>query len=326
MIIKNFQIGKLDISKYKFFLFYGKNEGLKNEIIQKYFIKDSTSEVIKYDENELINNRDFLIEEMLNQSLFSNEKVLIISRASEKMLKVIEELLERNPSDIKIIIKTSILDKKSKLRNFFEKNKNLVVIPFYDDEKRSLLSIVSNFLTKNDIKLSRESINLLVDRARGTRENLYFELDKIFNYAITNKSIDYDVVKKLTNIGENYSVNELADNFLSKNKKNISKILNENNFSDEDCILIIRTILSKSKRLKNIIESYQENKNLDEVIGTIKPPIFWKDKENVKDQVKSWKLVDLKNKIYQINEIEKLVKSNTKNSLNIVSDFIVNYQ
>ena len=219
---------------------------------------------------------------MLNQSLFSNEKVLIISRASEKMLKVIEELLERNPSDIKIIIKTSILDKKSKLRNFFEKNKNLVVIPFYDDEKRSLLSIVSNFLTKNDIKLSRESINLLVDRARGTRENLYFELDKIFNYAITNKSIDYDVVKKLTNIGENYSVNELADNFLSKNKKNISKILNENNFSDEDCILIIRTILSKSKRLKNIIESYQENKNLDEVIGTIKPPIFGKTKKMLK--------------------------------------------
>ena len=128
----------------------------------------------------------------------------------------------------------------------------------------------------------------------------------------------------MTNLNENYGVNELADNYLEKNKKNIAKILNENIYSDEDCILILRTVLSKSKRLINIIKKYNETKNLDEVISNTKPPIFWKDKDSVKRQANSWKINDLKEKIYQINEVETLIKNNSKNSLNLVSDFIVN--
>ena len=131
-------------------------------------------------------------------------------------------------------------------------------------------------------------------------------------------------VQKLTNLNENYGVNELADNYLEKNKRNIAKILNENKYSDEDCILILRTVLSKSKRLINIIKKYNETKNLDEVISNTRPPIFWKDKDSVKKQVNSWKINDLKEKIYQINEVETLTKNNSKNSLNVVSDFIVN--
>ena len=134
------------------------------------------------------------------------------------------------------------------------------------------------FINKNNIKLSRESINLLVDRSQGDRANLKLELEKILNYSLTNKKIDTLNVKNLTNLSENYSVNILADNYLAKNNKVVSKILNENNYTDEDCILILRTLLSKSKRLMNIIERYNETKNLNEVISTIKPPIFWKDK------------------------------------------------
>ena len=129
----------------------------------------------------------------------------------------------------------------------------------------------------------------------------------------------------LTNLAENYSVNDLAENFLLKNKKNISKILNENNYSDEDCILILRTILLKSKRLFNILKRNEELNNIDQVISSTKPPIFWKEKENVKVQANSWKLNDLREKIYKINEIEFLIKNNSKNSLNLVSDFIFNY-
>ena len=126
-------------------------------------------------------------------------------------------------------------------------------------------------------------------------------------------------------MAENHSVSELADNFLSKNRANIFRILNENNYSDEDCLLILRTILHKSKRLLSILEKNSIIKNVDEVISTIKPPIFWKDKEIVKKQANTWKLEDLKVKLYQINDIESLVKSNSKNTLNMVSDFIINY-
>ena len=117
---------------------------------------------------------------------------------------------------------------------------------------------------------------------------------------------------------------ELADSYLEKNKKNLSKILNENNYSNEDCILILRTIMSKSKRLLSILESSKYNKNIDNVIALYKPPIFWKEKETVKKQVNKWVLEDLKNKIYKINDIELLIKKNASTSLNLLSNFIVN--
>ena len=325
MIIKHYQLENFNLNKFIFFLIYGKNEGLQKEIIEKKFTNSFLGEINRYEENEVLSNSESIISEILNKSLFSNNKIIIITRASDKILKIIEKLLEKKLSDIKIIIKSGQLEKKSKLRNLFEKNKDMVTMPVYQDEFRSLLPIIIQFTKKNDIKLSRESINLILDRASGSRENLYIELEKIFNYSISNKVIEFETVKKLTNLSENYGVNELANQYLSKNKKNLAKILNENNYSDEDCILILRTILSKSKRLIEIIEKNNEIENIDEVINDIRPPIFWKEKDDLKKQVNMWHFGDLKNKIYRINEIEALIKSNSKNSLNILSDFIVNY-
>lgn len=325
MIIKHYQLENFNLNKFIFFLIYGKNEGLQKEIIEKKFTNSFLGEINRYEENEVLSNSESIISEILNKSLFSNNKIIIITRASDKILKIIEKLLEKKLSDIKIIIKSGQLEKKSKLRNLFEENKDMVTMPVYQDEFRSLLPIIIQFTKKNDIKLSRESINLILDRASGSRENLYIELEKIFNYSISNKVIEFETVKKLTNLSENYGVNELANQYLSKNKKNLAKILNENNYSDEDCILILRTILSKSKRLIEIIEKNNEIENIDEVINDIRPPIFWKEKDDLKKQVNMWDFGDLKNKIYRINEIEALIKSNSKNSLNILSDFIVNY-
>ena len=262
--------------------------------------------------------------ELLTSSLFEKEKIIIISRTSDKILKLVEEILDKGIKDIKIILKSSVLEKRSKIRNFFEKRKDLIIVPFYEDNINTLSAIVIKFINQNNINMARESINLLVNRANGSRKILKIELDKILNYSFTNKKIDLSIVKKLTNLNENYSVNELADNYFERNKKNIFKILNENNYSNEDCILILRTVLIKSKRLFSIIEKYNETRNLDDAISNTKPPIFWKDKESIKKQANSWKINDLKEKIYQINEVETLVKNNSKNSLNLISDFIVN--
>ena len=325
MIIKSYEINKIDLKIYKIILLYGKNQGLQNEITENEFIYKFKGTINKYDENEFINNYEIISSEILTKSLFNNEKLILISRVGDKILNYIEEISERNIDDVNIILKAGLLEKKSKLRNYFEKNKKFAIIPFYEDDTKTLTSLVYEYLKENSIKLSRESINLLIERAGGNRENLRVELKKIFYYSQSNKEISFENVKKLTNLADNYGVNELADNYLSKNKKKIIKILNENNYTDEDCILILRTILTKSKRLINIIENYKKNENLDDVISKTKPPIFWKDKEVVKKQANTWELKDLKTKMYQINEVETLVKSNSKNSLNLVSDFIVNY-
>lgn len=325
MIIKSYEIEKINLLKFKQFLLYGKNVGLQNEVVEQKFISNFKGKIHKIDESEFITNYDTILDEMLSKSLFEEKKMYIISRVSDKILKYISEIVERSIDDIFIILKSNILEKKSKIRSLFEKNKNLVTIPFYEDDGRSLLSITNQYLRENKILLSRESINLVISRANGDRGNLKNELEKIKNYSLSNKNIDLITVQKLTNLAENYNVSELANNFLTKNTKKISKILNENNYSEEDCILILRTILNKTKRLISIKEECEETKNIDQIIDNFKPPIFWKDKEIVKKQVNAWELRDLKAKMYQINEVETLVKSSSKNALNLVSDFIVNY-
>ena len=325
MIIRHFELKKFNKKSYNLILLHGKNEGLQKEVLSENFISSFDGIVNKYDESDFIYNFETILSEILNKSLFDDSKIIIVSRVSDKILKNIEKIIEKNLVDVKIILKSGVLEKKSKLRNFFEKSKILISVPFYDDNLQTLANLANEFLRKHKIKISRESLNLLVNRSSGSRDHLKLELEKILYYSLSEKNIDFEIIQKLSNLAESHNVSELADNYLAKNQKNVARILNENNYSNEDCILIIRTILNKSKRLLNIVDSYENNKNLDEVISSVRPPIFWKDKDIVKKQATSWKLDDLKKNIYKINEIEAILKTNSQNSLNLISDFIVNY-
>ena len=325
MIIKSFEIEKIKKTNLNVHLIYGNNEGIKQDIINNFYKKNYEGEVLKYDEQDILTNKDEFISSLLNKSLFETEKLIIISRGTDKLTTVINELLDRKEVGAKIIIKSSNLEKKSKLRNLFEKEKNVICTPVYEDDSRSLNFIINNFLKDNKLSLSQEIKNILIERSNGDRINLKNELSKLKNLSITKKKLSIEDVLKLSNLAENYSVFELSDNYLAKNSKKVSNILNENNYSSDDCILIIRTILNKSKRLLKIRNEVDNNKNIDQVISTIKPPIFWKEKENVKKQAQSWSTNEVKDIIFKINDLESLVKKNTANSMLFVSNFISNY-
>ena len=249
--------------------------------------------------------------------------MIIINRASDKLKDIIEEIIEKKIIDLTIVLNANILEKKSKLRSFFEKNKEAVCIPFYADNNQTLTGIINNFFRKNKISISQEAINLIVERCRGDRLNLNNELQKIQNFIKDKSKIEIKDLLKITNLAENYDVSELIDGCLAKNKKKTINILNENNYSLEDCIIIIRTFLIKSKRLLNISQKFMEQNNIDNVISSYKPPIFWKDKEIVKQQVKNWSYENIQGLIYRINEVELLIKKNSNSSINILSDFII---
>ena len=325
MIIKLFELRKNKKIKTSLNLIYGNNRGQKKQIINDYFIGDFKGKVINYDEDYIINNTNDFISNILNQSLFEKEKILIINRATDKILKIILDIMEKDVKEIKIILESGILEKKSKIRGLFEKDKNLTCIPVYEDDNKSLGFIVQDFLKKNNIKFSQEIINVLIDRAKGDREYLKNELLKLESLLITKKNIDIEDIKKLTNLADNYSVFELTDNYLAKNLKKVSHILNENNYNSEDCILILRTILNKSKRLLKLKNQLNKNKNLDSVLSSFRPPIFWKEKEIVKKQMQSRSDDEVKKIIYKINDLERIVKKNSTNSLNFVSDFVLNF-
>ena len=325
MIIKSFEIEKIKSIKNNLILIYGTNQGYKNQVIKEFFEKLFEGEILRFDENEILNNHEEFISNLMNKSLFDDSKLIIISRTSDKILKFVNEIIERKIEKIKIIINSDNLEKKSKLRILFEKEKEFVCIPFYEDNNKSLSLIAQNFFRQKNIKVSQEIINLLIGRSRGDRGNLINELNKIENLSITQKNIDIEDVLKLTNLSENYSVFELAENYLAKNKKQVSKILNENNFANDECVLILRTILNRLKRLLKLKESQIQTDNIDLTISSFKPPIFWKEKNVVKKQIQSWSDDEVKKMIYKINDLEILVKKNSNNSLNFVSDFVSNY-
>ena len=325
MIIKSFELSKLNSYKINLHLIFGNNEGIKDDIIKDFYLKKFDGEVLKYDEQEILINKEEFLSSLLTKSLFQTKKLIIISRGTDKLVSLVSEIIENPIVDIKIIIKCSNLEKKSKLRNLFEKEKNLVCTPVYEDDARSLSYLINNFLKEENLSLSQEIKNILIERSKGDRINLKNELLKLKSLSISKHKLSMEDILKLSNLAENYSVFELSDNYLAKNSKKVSNILNENNYSPEDCMLIIRTILSKSKRLLKIRNEIDNNENIDQVISSFKPPIFWKEKDIVKKQAQSWSTDEVKEIIFKVNDLETLVKKNSVNSILFVSNFVSNY-
>jgi len=324
MIIKSFELNKIKIKDYKLYLFYGDNEGLKDETIINLFEKSYQDKIHRYEEKEILDNVNSFFNSVLTKSFFDKEKLIIINRATDKIKETVEDLIEKKPDDIKIILNSKNLEKKSTLRKIFEKEKSIICVPFYEDNNQTLNSIISLFFRNRKIPISQQLINVLIERSRGDRKNLNNELKKIEAYSLNKKNLNLEEIIKLTNLADNYSASELVDQSLAKNTRKTVTILNENNYSDEDNIIIIRTLLTKLKRLIKIYELVDEKNDIELAISASKPPIFWKDKPLVIQQIRSWKKNHLKNLIYKTNEIELLIKKNSTIARNILSDFIIN--
>lgn len=322
MILKSYEINKIDLNKSKIILLYGKNDGFKNEAT-KLIIKKRNNSLHNFDEKDILENVNSFVESIRSKSLFEDERIILIKRSTDKSLQIIQEIENKNLEDLIMIFNADILDKKSKLRSFFEKNKKYLCVPFYPDNEQTLLTLTNNFLREKKISLSPSNINLLIRRSSGNRETLFTELFKIESFAITRKKLSYDDIIKLTNLVEDHSVSELIDNCLAKNTKKTINILNENNFNNEDCFLITRVFLNKSKKILELSKEFQSNKNLELTISKSRPPIFWKDKEITKQQISKWSPENIKTLIYRLNEIELAIKKNINSSKHLITNFII---
>ena len=323
MIIKSYELSRFDKKNTNYYLFYGSNLGLIEETISKIFKPIFSKNIVYHDETEILNNTDQFKEAIFNKSFFENDKFIIINRASNKILDLIKEIIESQIEDIKIIIKAGVLEKKSKLRSYFEKEKDVVATPFYEDNYQSLSLIIQNFLRVEKINISNENINLIIERSKGNRTNIYNELEKISSYLRSKKNINLQDLLKLTNLAEDYNVSELVEQCLSKNVKRTINILNENNQNTDENILILRSFLGKLKRLKILKINLENTRNIDEVIASAKPPIFWKEKNLVKQQLNNWSLKDIKFLLNTVNDLELVIKKNNQISNYVTNNFIL---
>ena len=321
MIIKSYEVKKIDLNKNKIILLYGKNEGAKKEAINSLIL--NKKEIFNYDQNEILENQNVFFDNIYSQSLFEEDKTIIIKRTNDKISNIIDEINLNKISKTKIILESESLEKKSKLRSKFEKDKNFICVPFYPDNEQTLIKLAIDYLKKRKISLSSSSINLIIKKCNGDREMLFNELQKIELYSKNGKQINEEKILKLINLIENHDISELINHYLIKNKKKVISILNENNFTNDECIIIARTFLNKAKRLNMLCNSYKENNDIEHTISSAKPPIFWKDKEITKQQILKWKPENIKKIIYKLNELELCIKKNANNSINFVVNFFI---
>jgi len=327
MIVKSFEIQKktVDFLKYKLFLLYGENDGLKKDIKEliKAILKkeDKNLELLLLNENEIIENEENFYSFIYSGSLFGNKKVITINNGTDKIIKQIRDVVDRYPENSFIIIFSNILEKKSKLRNFFETNNKIACIPCYPDNDKDLEIIARNELLKNNIALSKESINLLIEKSNFDRGNLKNEIEKILSYAITQKKINVDEIKSIINFSGEYKSDLFVNECLSGNITQYKKILSELYVNTINYIILLRILSNKIQRLLNMKKIEKSYNNIDNLINSSKPTIFWKEKPIIKKQLCIWKLDELKKIIYEINDIEILCKKKPQLSKIIFLEF-----
>ncbi len=322
MILKAYEVNKINTKINNIILFYGQNQGAKEEVILN-FVKNRKENLQKYDEKQILENENLFYENILSKSLFEDNKTVIINRASDKIFKIIENIAEKNLEDLLLIIEANNLDKRSKLRLFIEKSKKYICVPFYQDDNSVLSKLFYNFVKENNLSISNENMNFVINRCNADKGILKNELAKIKFFSLNKKKLTTENLFKLTNLIENHSISELIDNALAKNKTKVISIINENNLSSDESVVISRIFLQKCKRLLKLITNYTQNKDLNKTILSAKPPIFWKEKEIVKKQIISWKIRELYKLIFDLNEIEFQIKKNYDSSVNIIMNFVL---
>ena len=327
MIIKSYEILKniLKFLDYNLFLFHGENEGLKKDIVENIkaetIKKNKNVEFITLYESDILNNEEKFYSSVYSQSLFSNEKIIIIKDAKDKIIKPIKEVLDKYPENIKIIFISDILEKKSILRNLFETNIKTIAVACYPDSEKDLEIIANIEFKKNKIILSRESINLLIEKSNYDRNNLKNEIEKIKCFTLDKKKIEVDEIKSLINFSGEHKSDSFINECLCGNILQYKKILSEFYLNTVNQIFLFRMLSKKIQRLLIMKEIEKNHKNLDNLINSSKPPIFWKEKPMVKKQLKIWNQVDLKKTVYEINDIELLCKKNPQVSKIIFFNF-----
>ena len=329
MIIKSYEAQKntFNFLKYNFFLLYGENFGLKKDIkefIKKGIIqKDDNIEILPLYEDEIFDKEENFYNFIYSGSLFSNKKILFINEATDKIIKKINDIYDTYPQNIFIIIFSAILEKKSKLRNFFEKGKKTICIPCYLDTEKDLEIIAQSELRKNNITLSREAINLLVEKSNSDRNNLRNEIEKIKSYSLNKKNLELNEIKSLINFSGDYKSDSFVNECLCGNILQYKKIVSEFYENTVNQILLLRILSNKIQRLLKLKEQDNKLNNVDNLINNSKPLIFWQEKPLVRKQLLIWCLKDLKNLITEINNTELLCKKNPQISKIIFFNFFL---
>ena len=315
MLIKSYIAeSNIEVLNKNLNLFYGENLGLKNDFRKKIKLKFKDAEIIYFNQEEILKNNEIIMREINNISLFDKKKIFFIDLVNDKFTDIAKKIFEIN-KDEKIFLFAEILEKRSKLRSFFENSKEVSIIPCYADNEITIKKIINERL-KGFNGLTRENVNIISENSNMDRIKLNNEIDKIITY-FQDKKIDEKELEILLDLKINDDFNLLKDEALKGNIHNTNKLLSETMLEEEKNVYYLSLInirLNKIKELKKL----SLNKNIEAAISDIKPPIFWKEKDDFLSQVKKWDSQKISKILQRTYDLEVKIKSNSlinKNSL-----------
>tara|TARA_Y100000766_G_C18829318_1_gene567223 strand:- start:92 stop:1090 length:999 start_codon:yes stop_codon:yes gene_type:complete len=295
-------------NNHKFFLFYGENQGLKKEFKEKIKNQNKNQEILNLFQDEIIKNKNILINEVSNKSLFNEKKIIFINQVNDKILDIVDETIE-NIQDERIFLFSEILDKKSKLRSYFEKSKSCGIAACYQDNEITIRKIILKKLNGYQ-GLTPQVTNLIIQNTGLDRNKVNNEIDKIIS-CFKDKKIDLEKIDLLLNIRTNDDFNLLKDEALNGNKINTNKLLADTVFELENNIHYLNSINQRINRLNEIENMKQENSNIESLISDLKPPVFWKDKPMLIEQSRKWNKKKIQEALKKTYNTEIEIKSNS---------------
>ena len=306
MIYKSYQIEtNLDNLKNKVVLFYGENLGLIDEFKHQFKLKYKKAFIKVFHQDEIIKDQSALLNEISNISMFEEMKVLFIENANDKILEIVKDVLPDVSNKNLIVIFANVLEKKSKLRNFFEKNERVDIVPCYQDNEQTIKKLIFNEL-KDFSGLSHKVVNLIVNACGTNRSKLKNEISKIKHY-FSNKKIDEENLKNLLNLKEVDDFNLIRDAALEGQKENINKLLSTLVLDVDKISFYISLINQRIIRLNEVLDK----NDIEEGINQLRPPLFWKDKSNFIIQSKIWNSLKIRKAIEKIHDLDLMIKSNS---------------
>jgi len=296
------------IDNFKLFLFYGENEGLKKDFKIKLKNLNKNHETLNLFQDEIIKNKNILTNEINNKSLFNEKKIIFINQANDKILDIIDEVVD-NIKDERVYLFSDILDKKSKLRNYFEKSKSCGISACYQDNEITIRKIIIKKLDGYQ-GLSNQIINHIILNTGLDRNKVNNEIDKMI-CCFKDKKIDSDKLDLLLNIRTSDDFNLLKDEALNGNKINTNRLLSDTVFENEDNIYYLNSINQRINKLNEIENMKKENTNMETLISSLKPPVFWKDKPVLIQQATKWNKKKIKVALRKTYNAELEIKSNS---------------
>ncbi len=324
MILKSFEIENniQKIQQYNFILIYGENIGLKETLKKKFVSLNKNAEIINLYQEDINKNKNVILNEVKNISLFAEEKIIIVNQTNEKILADLDNILE-SKEKVKIILIADLLDKKSKLRATFEKGKDLVIIPCYNDNDISLKKLIYNEL-KEFKNLNADTINMILNYSNLNRKTILNNLDKIKLF-YDKKVLSGETLETLLNSDRNEVFENIRDASLMKDKSKLNNLLSNFTFSNDDVYFYLNMI---NIRLIKLLEIQKENENYRDfniTIAKMRPPIFWKDKPVYLKLLTKWPISSILEALTYLGGIEeKLKKNSSLNGLTVVKNSIMN--